>query len=320
MDDDSRRVGKPQSGRTTGVFVDWFEVTNFSSSDFAFWARQPGVQAVVGDFDGGGKSDIALVGGPGWTTIPVAFSVGDGMFKVTNKTPFTQTCGRTGCSNKVPGNFASLAATPGVRVVAGDFDGGGKSEIALIGLPGRTSIPVAIAGGGGDFHQVDEDIPRDLLNILWAPSTILPGDFNGDGLADFAILGGDGSGWASIPIALSPATGRSNSSTSSGRMRTSSSTSRSLRAWLRVVQGWSPCPGTSTAMVEPISPLSGRTRPGRQFQWHFRPAKAHSESPTRGLRILIRKTRTLSSACLRQNGGCSGGLSTPTDAADGLRC
>jgi hypothetical protein len=38
----------------------------------------------TGDFNGDGKADLALTGGAGWTTIPVAFSRGDGNFNVAN--------------------------------------------------------------------------------------------------------------------------------------------------------------------------------------------------------------------------------------------
>jgi hypothetical protein len=40
---------------------------------------------VTGDFDHDGKWDIALTGGDGWNTVPVAFSNNDGTFRVTNK-------------------------------------------------------------------------------------------------------------------------------------------------------------------------------------------------------------------------------------------
>jgi len=39
---------------------------------------------VAGDFDDDGKSDLALTGGKGWSTLPVALSKGDGTFQVSN--------------------------------------------------------------------------------------------------------------------------------------------------------------------------------------------------------------------------------------------
>jgi hypothetical protein len=44
----------------------------------------PNVKVLVGDFNGDGRTDIALIGGTGWQSIPVAFSNGDGTFTVTN--------------------------------------------------------------------------------------------------------------------------------------------------------------------------------------------------------------------------------------------
>ena len=52
-------------------------------------------------------SDIALTGRPGWNTLPVAFSRGDGRFQVTNR---------------VVGSFATWSADPSVAKLAGDFD------------------------------------------------------------------------------------------------------------------------------------------------------------------------------------------------------
>jgi hypothetical protein len=43
-----------------------------------------GARPVSGDFDGDGIDDIALVGGSGWGSIPVAFSNGNGTFRETN--------------------------------------------------------------------------------------------------------------------------------------------------------------------------------------------------------------------------------------------
>ena len=54
-------------------------------SGFADWAQAPGVKVVSGDFNDDGRDDLALVGGPGWNTVPVSFSRGDGRFRVTNR-------------------------------------------------------------------------------------------------------------------------------------------------------------------------------------------------------------------------------------------
>jgi serralysin len=52
-----------------------FNITNADVGDFAGWAATAGVQVVTGDFNGNGRTDIALVRQQGgWSTIPIAFS------------------------------------------------------------------------------------------------------------------------------------------------------------------------------------------------------------------------------------------------------
>ena len=51
---------------------------------FAGWATAAGTKVVTGDFSGSGRTDIALVGGQGWTTVPVAFANGGGTWTITN--------------------------------------------------------------------------------------------------------------------------------------------------------------------------------------------------------------------------------------------
>jgi hypothetical protein len=81
-----------------------FTVTNNNVLNFPTWASTPGVKIVTGDFSGGGlSSDIALVGGPGWASIPVAHSHPGGTFTLTN--------------DNVPA-FPAMAATPGVKALA----------------------------------------------------------------------------------------------------------------------------------------------------------------------------------------------------------
>ncbi len=65
---------------------------------------------MTGDFTQNGLTDIALVRQtPGWATIPVAFSNGDGNWTITNG----------GAPQLHPG----LGPPPGVRLITGDFHG-----------------------------------------------------------------------------------------------------------------------------------------------------------------------------------------------------
>ncbi|NUU15638.1 hypothetical protein HP550_00040, partial [Cellulomonas humilata] len=72
----------------------------------------------------------------GWASIPVAFAQGDGTWQITN--------------GSAPTFIGSWASTPGVRVVTGDFNGNGLTDIALVRQnAGWSSIPVAFAQGDG---------------------------------------------------------------------------------------------------------------------------------------------------------------------------
>jgi len=163
-----------------------FQVTNSLLDNFASWASDPGAATLVGDFNGDGKADIALTGASWWNTLPIAFSNGDGTFRVTDS-PLD--------------NFASWAAQPGVVKLVGDFNGDGKADIALIGASWWNTLPVAFSNGDGTFRVTNS--PLDNF-ASWAaqPGVVkLVGDFNGDGKADIALIGG--AGWNSLPVAFS---------------------------------------------------------------------------------------------------------------------
>ncbi len=163
-----------------------YSTTNSFVGSFGGWASAPGVTAHTGDFNKDGFTDIALTGGPGWTTIPVAFSTGGGSFTVTNA--------------PVP-NFGSWAQTLGVRALTGDFNHDGFTDIALTGGAGWTSIPIAFSAGGGSF-VITNGFVGNFGSLANAPNAqVLTGDFNKDGFTDIALTGG--AGWTSIPIALS---------------------------------------------------------------------------------------------------------------------
>jgi len=170
------------SSGTSGTFT----VTNASVADFPSFTTAVGVKVVGGDFDGDGRDDIAATGVAGWTTLPVAFSNGNGFFQVTNNNLDT---------------FPSLAATRGAQAVVGDFNGDGRDDIALTGVAGWASVPIAFALGGGLFTMTNNSI-TDFGDWAATPGAkAVTGDFNGDTLDDIALTGPVG--WGTIPVALS---------------------------------------------------------------------------------------------------------------------
>jgi hypothetical protein len=164
-----------------------FEVTNRTIQDFAVWAAS-GAEVIPGDFNRDGRTDLALTGTSGWSTLPVAFSRGDGSFDVTNR---------------AVGDFATWAAT-GARIVLGDFNRDGRTDLALTGTHDWTTVPIAFSRGNGRF-----DITNKLVGdfAAWAATdaSVVPGDFNRDGRTDLALVGG--TGWSTVPVAFSRGNG-----------------------------------------------------------------------------------------------------------------
>jgi hypothetical protein len=133
----------------------------------------------VGDFNGDGKLDIALLAIPKY--LVVLFGNGDGTFG--------------------PPSIIYDTGFGGDSVVAADFNGDGKLDLALYyqqNTPFANSgtLSIFLGNGDGTFQA-----PRTLTGL---PETIdstvlVPGDFNGDGHLDLAaqtlaILIGNGSG------------------------------------------------------------------------------------------------------------------------------
>jgi FG-GAP-like repeat len=163
-----------------------FTTTNFNNALFAAVSVQPGVKVVTGDFNGDGRTDIAATGAAGWTSIPVAFSNGDGSFATTNQFVW---------------HFPGWAAQ-GSKVVAGDFDGDGRADLALTGVAGSITMSFAFSTGGGDFTAGSLPINNMPAWSAVAPFAVSgrfkPHTAGGDGRRDIALLGN--SSWASVPM------------------------------------------------------------------------------------------------------------------------
>src|SRR6185437_8017911 len=121
-----------------------FTVTNASSPDFAFWSTSTTAKILTADSNGDGRADIGLVGDPNWSSIPVAFSNGDGTFRITNvPTP----------------DFAFWSTSRTAQTLTGDFNGDRRTDLALIGDPNWTTVPVAFSNGDGSFRVTNAPAP-----------------------------------------------------------------------------------------------------------------------------------------------------------------
>lgn len=180
-------TGNPAWGSVPVAFSNGngtFYVTNASVANFPSWSSESNVSHLVGDYNHDGRADIALTGHSGWSSVPVAFSNGDGSFTVTNQGV---------------GTFSSLAANPSAKHLVGDFNGDKKTDLALTGVSGWYYVPVAFSVGNGDFAYTTTPI---LSFGGWAAAASpLVGDVNGDHKADIALIGN--ASWSSLPVAFS---------------------------------------------------------------------------------------------------------------------
>jgi large repetitive protein len=117
-------------------------------------------QAVVGDFNGDGKPDLAVTAFPGTPSGSILLGNGDGTFQVTSM------------------NLAAYM----ISLAAGDFNEDGKQDLAYVDLT-TGLLSVALGNGDGTFGA-PATYPVGSTSI---DPAVVVGDFNGDGISDLAV-------------------------------------------------------------------------------------------------------------------------------------
>ncbi len=116
------------------------------------------VAEAVGDFNGDGRADLAVVNQAS-NTVSVLPGNGDGTFK--------------------PRTDYAVGTTP-LAVVVGDFNGDGKLDIVTANFASKT-LSLLPGNGDGTFQ------PKTDITLSTTPISLTAGDFNGDGKLDLAV-------------------------------------------------------------------------------------------------------------------------------------
>ena len=133
---------------------------------------------VSGDFNGDGKTDIAVLYDCGKSTMKIYVWLSTGSGYSSMQTWF-----------ETDGGFDASKVTG--REVAGDFNGDGKTDIAAMYDCGNAETRIVVflsSGNGFTYNSNWYDSGTNAFDANMVTGRVVAGDFNGDGKADIATM------------------------------------------------------------------------------------------------------------------------------------
>jgi hypothetical protein len=153
-------------------------------------------RTIAGDFNGDGRSDLAIMYHHADSTISMHTSLADS----------TGHLGRFTVSYTVPANSWDFNA---LRLVSGDFNGDGRDDGVILyhHTDGSISVHTSLTDSGGGFgpYTVGYTVPAGSWD--WNAFRTIAGDFNGDGRSDLAIMYHHADSTISMHTSLADSTG-----------------------------------------------------------------------------------------------------------------
>jgi hypothetical protein len=147
---------------------------------------------LTGDFNGDGHTDLVVIG--------LNFSI------IQPQNDVEVLLGKGNGTFQTP-SLLNLGTLSPSSVVAGDLTADGRTDLVVSGsdtLSGQGAVEVLLGQSDGTFQT-----PRPINLSNFSPSSVLAGDFNGDGLTDLAVAGFDSSsGQDGVDVLLSGGFGR----------------------------------------------------------------------------------------------------------------
>jgi hypothetical protein len=117
----------------------------------------------VADFNGDGKADLAVADSSG-NAVSILLGNGDGTFQI-------------------PKDVLSGNNSDPIYVAAGDFNGDGKQDLAVIGqVSAVPTVFILLGNGDGTFTT------KSTFNSIANPQSVVLADFNGDNKLDMAVV------------------------------------------------------------------------------------------------------------------------------------